>query len=299
MKVLSNRAIRALADTFKEQAVLAVDRALDMGEVDALTDLCQAYSIKVMSDALGIDNDNRLNLLVYGSMVFNSNGPDNELQRAAFAEGEKINVVDWIMARCERDALAPGGFGEQIYRFSDDGSLTNTEATRLVRMFLSAGVDSTISGLGYTLLALARDPGQWRQLSAEPALARWAFEESIRRDPPFHTYYRTTTRDAEISGVTIPEGRKVMVSLGAAGRDPRQWEKPDDFDLGRRPTGHLAFGRGVHTCAGLAIARMQADALLGTIAEKVRSIELIGEAHYTPNNTILGLDSLPLRLLPH
>ncbi len=298
MKVLSNRAIQKLADDLKLEAVAMVDRISALGEFDAVRELSEAYTIKVMSDAIGIDDDDRRNLVLYGSMVFNSNGPMNAPRIEAFEAGEKVSVVDWIMARCERSALASGSFGQQIYEFAEDGSLSETEALRLVRMFLSAGIDTTSSGLGYTVLALARDTAQWRLLADDPSLARWAFEESIRRDPPIHTYYRTTTREVEISGATIPEGRKVMVSLGAAGRDPRVWDEPDRFDIERKPTGHLAFGRGVHMCAGLAIARMQADALLGTLAEKIDRIELAGDPVFKANNSIATLERLPVRVFP-
>ena len=100
----------------------------------------------------------------------------------------------------------------------------------------------------------------------------------------------------EVAGVRIPADQKVLLFLAAANRDPRQWEEPERFDIGRRTLGHVGFGYGIHACVGQMVARLEAEILLSALARAVASIELVGEPTWRLNNTLHGLDRLPVRL---
>ena len=166
----------------------------------------------------------------------------------------------------------------------------------LVRSFLSAGIDTTVYGLGNALYCFARHPEQWTILRENPKLIRGAFEEVLRFEAPVQTFFRTTTRNVEVGGVRMGDGEKVLLFLAAANRDPRRWDKPDTFDVTRRATGHMTFGTGIHGCVGQAIARLESEAILGALARRVASFELAGEPKLRLNNTLRGLDTLPLRV---
>ncbi len=166
-----------------------------------------------------------------------------------------------------------------------------------MRSLLTAGVDTTVSGLSAALDALARHPDQFAALGANPALARNAFEEAVRLETPIQTFFRTTTRDAAVSDATIPAGEKVLVFMGAANRDPRKWDRPDDYDITRSTGGHVGYGAGIHTCVGMLLARMEGECVLSALARKVAAIELAGPAVRRHNNTLQGLSSLPVRLV--
>jgi hypothetical protein len=166
----------------------------------------------------------------------------------------------------------------------------------LVRSFLSAGVDTTVYGLGNVLYCLARYPDQWQTLRREPNLIRNAFEEVLRFEAPVQTFFRTTTRAIEVGGVQLGEGEKVLLFLAAANRDPRRWERPDVFDISRRAAGHMTFGTGVHGCVGQSVARLETEAILAALAKRVESFELIAEPRRRLNNTLRGFDTLPLRI---
>ncbi len=164
----------------------------------------------------------------------------------------------------------------------------------LVRSFLSAGVDTTISALGNAVHLLATNPAQWNLLRADPSLARHAFEETIRVESPVQVFSRTATRDTEVAGVEVAKDERVMVFFGAANRDPRRWEDPDRFDVTRRAAGHLAFGTGIHGCVAKAVARIEGEMLLGALARKVGRIELDGEPQRHLNNTVRSFANLPV-----
>ena len=99
-------------------------------------------------------------------------------------------------------------------------------------------------------------------------------------------------------GVEIPPGQKVLVLYAGANRDPRKWSDPDAFDIRRKRAGHLGYGIGIHVCVGMVIARMEGDAVLSALRERVRSIEMTGPAVPRLNNTLRGLESLPLAIEP-
>jgi 4-methoxybenzoate monooxygenase (O-demethylating) len=294
-RILSPAAINILRTTFEREAERLVARLVEQREFDGIADLAEAYPLKVFPDAVGISEDGRENLLPYGSMVFNSFGPRNDLFDAATANAGPVR--DWIMSKCSRAALAPDGLGMQIFQAVDSGELTEAEAGMLVRSFLSAGIDTTVYGLGNALHCFARYPEQWLVLRENPNLIRGAFEEVLRFEAPVQTFFRTTTRDVEVAGVRLGDGEKVLLFLAAANRDPRRWDRPDTFDVRRRATGHMTFGTGIHGCVGQAVARLESEAIFGALSKRVASFELTGEPRLRLNNTLRGFDTLPLRIV--
>jgi cytochrome P450 len=294
-RILSPAAINILRETFAREAEVLVDRLVERREFDGVADLAEAYPLKVFPDAVGISGQGRENLLPYGSMVFNSFGPRNDLFDKAMANAGPVR--DWIMSKCSRAALAPDGLGKQIFNAVDAGELTEAEAGMLVRSFLSAGIDTTVYGLGNALYCFATYPEQWTVLRENPNLIRGSFEEVLRFEAPVQTFFRTTTRAVDVGGVQIGDGEKVLLFLAAANRDPRRWENPDTFDVRRRAAGHMTFGTGIHGCVGQAVARLESEAILGALARRVVSFELTGKPEQRLNNTLRGLDTLPLRIV--
>jgi 4-methoxybenzoate monooxygenase (O-demethylating) len=295
-RILSPAAINVLRETFAREAEALVDRLVERREFDGVADLAEAYPLKVFPDAVGISEQGRENLLPYGSMVFNSFGPRNDLFDKAMANAGPVR--DWIMSKCSRAALAPTGLGIQIFKAVDAGELSEDEAGMLVRSFLSAGIDTTVYGLGNALYCLASNPEQWTVLRENPNLIRGSFEEVLRFEAPVQTFFRTTTKAVDVGGVHIGGGEKVLLFLAAANRDPRRWDKPDAFDVRRRATGHMTFGTGIHGCVGQAVARLESEAIFGALAKRVASFEMIGKPERRLNNTLRGLDTLPLRIVP-
>ncbi|MFK7958686.1 MAG: cytochrome P450 [Lysobacterales bacterium] len=291
---MSKPALKALEDDFKASADRLVDSLLDQGEFDAVQNLAEAFPLSVFPDAIGLRKDGRENLLPYGNMAFNAFGPRNELFEKSFENAQP--VVQWIMDQCQRSALAPTGIGEQIYQAADEGAVTQQEAGLLVRSLLTAGLDTTIFGIGAMLYCLASYPEQWRLLRNNPKLVRGAFEEALRFVSPVQTFMRTTTRIVDVEGIEIPEGQKVVLFLASANRDPRQWDDPDRFDIGRQTLGHVGFGHGIHVCVGQMLARLEAQVLLTSLVERVDRMELVGKPQWRLNNTLHGVGRLPVRL---
>lgn len=294
VNVLSKQALQGLSDDFSKAAERLVDDLIVKGEIDAVRDLAEAFPLSVFPDAIGLRKNGRENLLPYGNMAFNAFGPRNDLFEQSFANAQP--VVQWITDQCQRQALTPGGIGEKIHMAADEGKVSPEEAVLLVRSLLTAGLDTTIFGIGAMLYCFASFPDQWAALRENRKLVRRTFDEAIRFVSPVQTFMRTTTRPVDVEGVEIPEGQKVLVFLASANRDPDQWTDPDRFDIHRKTLGHVGFGHGIHVCVGQMLARLEAEVLLTSLLEKVERIELIGEPTWRLNNTLHGLDRLPVRL---
>jgi 4-methoxybenzoate monooxygenase (O-demethylating) len=295
-KALSPAVMRLLRSRFAEVAAQMVDKLVDKGQFDGCTELAEAFPLRVFPDAIGMRPGNRHHLLPYGDMVFNSFGPANELFQSAARRAKE--VFPWVEAEALRKHLMPEGFGMILYQCADAGEITEEEAHKLVRAMLTAGVDTTVNGIGAALYAMARFPKQWGKMCADPSrLAKSAFEEAVRFESPVQTFFRTVTKRTMWGGVEIEEGRKVLLFLGAANRDPRQWQAADEYDIERKVLGHVGFGAGIHVCVGQLLARLEGEVVLQALAERVRVIELDGEPERRLNNTLRGLKHLPLRVL--
>lgn len=293
-RILSPAVLRRLREDFTATAQRIVDAALEKGSVDLMADLAEAFPFAALPDAVGFRQEDRRNLLIYSELNFNAMGEKNALYQAALARATPI--LDWVVENCRREAVAPGSLGAAIFAAADAGELTEDEAGLLVRIFISAGMDTTINGIGFALEALARRPDDWARLHADPTLARAAFDEGLRFCAPSPYIGRTTTRPVEIGGVPIGAEEKVILFIAAANRDPRQWAEPERFDLDRKTSGHMAFGFGIHACVGQMMARMEAEILISTLARKTARLTVTGEASYQRINWLRGLASLPVTL---
>jgi hypothetical protein len=234
-------------------------------------------------------------MLVYGSMVFGGFGPVTPWYEDLMKQAEYVSA--WIMERCQRDALDPDGIGAAIYAQADAGNIEHWEATLLVRSLLSAGVDTTIDSIGLCLRCLAEYPDQWALLRSDPDLARAAFEEATRYDSSSQSLFRTTLDDFDFQGVPLQKHQKVLVLIGAAGRDAAKWPDPDRFDITRRVTAsQIGYGAGIHSCVAQMMARLEAEVFFRALAQKVQDIELAGPPAVRLQPGLRGLSTLPLRL---
>ena len=295
MKALSSERLQSLRATFEHHADTLIEAALEQGSFDAIPELVQRFPLTVFPDAVGMPREDRSTMLTYGSMVFGGFGPMTAWYRELMQQAEAVS--GWIMTRCRRESLGPDGIGAAIYAQADAGDISHDEATLLVRSLLSAGVDTTIDSIGLCLRALAEHPAQWALLRDDPDLARAAFEEATRFDSSSQSLFRTTLEDFEFQGVPLEKHQKVLVLIGAAGRDPAKWPDADRFQITRRVTaGQIGYGAGIHSCVAQMIARLEGEVFFRSLARKVEHIELTGPAVLRLQPGLRGLSSLPLRL---
>jgi len=205
-------------------------------------------------------------------------------------------VLAWLEQCCDRDNLSEGGIGMVLYGMADDGVITQAEAKLLLQTVLAAGADTTILTMANAMYAFAKFPDQYQKLRADPSLVRAAFDESLRWDSPSRMAGRITTREVDIGGYAVAAGQRVGLMFAAANRDPRVWDRPDQYDMGRDLKKQVGWGYGIHACVGRVLAQLEAHVLLTEMARRVARFETAGEP--TPWMTTIGHGpaKLPVRL---
>jgi cytochrome P450 len=152
--------------------------------------------------------------------------------------------------------------------------LTDDEIFAFLLLILPAGVETTYRASGNLLVALLTEPERLDAVRANPGMVRGAFEEALRWEPPITTVMRVAARDCVLSGVAIPAGTNVSVSVAAANRDPKRYPDPDRFDPARRNIAHLTFGGGPHLCLGMHLARMEATVAINALLDRLPDLRL-------------------------
>ena len=184
----------------------------------------------------------------------------------------------------------------RLIEHSTDGSLTDDQLFFIAVLLLIAGNETTTNLLGGMFDVFARNPQEYDKIRANPDLIPMAIEELLRFTSPIQNLYRYTCADYDIGDVTIPSGSRVLLSFGAANRDPVAFDDPDAFVADRNPRMHVAFGYGAHMCIGAPLARMEAEAVLRELVERVERISTTGPTVWSTNSSLRGPTQLPVRL---
>jgi cytochrome P450 len=180
----------------------------------------------------------------------------------------------------------------------DGQSLTDSELVSFLVVLLLGGFDTTTHLLANALIFLAGQPELVARLRSNIALVPKFVEEMLRYDPPVHGIPRITTREVSIAGVTVPPGSLVLALLGSANRDDSRFLEPDRFDLERGQAG-VAFGHGIHTCIGAALARFEVRLGLEALLTRFQGFEqLPGDVQWNRSLTTRGVGRLPMRFIP-
>lgn len=208
------------------------------------------------------------------------------------------------MRRYFMDQFASGGLKGsdtvlgRLVEGNADGAMTDDDLFFFALLLLIAGNETTTNLLGGMFDTLARNPGQFEKIRENPDLIPMAVEELLRFLTPIQNLYRYTVADYTVGDVIIPCGSRVMLSFGAANRDPRVFESPDEYRADRDARLHVAFGWGAHMCIGATLARLEGQAVLRELVENASKISLAGDTTWSTNASLRGPTHLPVRLTP-
>ena len=228
---------------------------------------------------------------------------EGSTERSAAALAAITDLLDYGSALIAERRRHPGDdmitvlLGAEI----DDGSgprrLTEHELVSFIMLLAGAGVETVARLLSWAAVTLARHPDQRQILVEDPSLIPGAVEELLRYEAPGPVAGRWTLRPYRAHGVEIPAGSKVLLLIGSANRDRREFDDPDRFDVRRVIKRHIAFGYGAHFCLGAALARLEARlALAGTLARFPRWDVDPSELVPVQTSTVRGFSSVPIHL---
>jgi cytochrome P450 len=289
------RALRSIDDDVQAQAGRVVDAALGRGEVDGVKDLACALPMAVVPDLIGWPRAQRENLLSWGAATFDILGPMNRLALKSLPAS--LRMLGYAKRVVRRRALIEGSVGHEVLLAADEGRVPHEELAALMIDYIAPSLDTTISAISNALHLFATHPGQWRLLKEDPTLIPGAVNEVVRYESPLRAFSRHVLHDTDIAGHRIPAGARVLIIYASANRDDREWESPEHFDIRRDATRQLGFGHGAHACAGQGLARLETQAILQALVERVDRIELVAPPTWAPNNIIRRHERLPLKLI--
>lgn len=297
-RVFTPRAIERL----RPEVQALVDTALaDLGpgdEFDLIEKLAFPLPFQVISHMLGMPEGDTEQLRDWSHELAGTLDPilsedqlRSSMTSAMHMRAHLTEVIAWKRANPADDLLS--GMIEQ----SDDGdALTDEELLDQVVLLFIAGHETTVNLIGNGTMQLLRHPDELQRLRDDPSLINGAVEECLRFDPPVQMTRRITMAPFEAAGHTIPPGTFVMAMTAAANRDPARWgDDADEFDITREGANHhLSFGSGIHHCLGAALARMEAQVAIGTLAARYPDLALAGDPVHNGRVVLRGLDALPL-----
>ncbi|MDT7745027.1 MAG: hypothetical protein QOE59_4105, partial [Actinomycetota bacterium] len=259
------------------------------GRFDAATELAEHLPMAVVSQLVGLGETHRDKMLEWAAAIWEKQGPANQRFHDATPQ------VEEFLAFAQHDAVPgnidPDGWAAHLYQAADRGEMPREKCPVMMLDYVTPSLDTTILGITSMIALFAAHPDQWDLLRADRTLIPHAINESLRMETSVPQFTRVLTEDHEIDGVPLPAGSRVALLYGSANRDERKYPDPDRFDITRRPSDHLAFGRGEHVCVGMHLARLEMSTLLGRLADDVERFEIM-DAVPLLNNGLRGFARL-------
>jgi cytochrome P450 len=299
-RVFTPSRVDEMTPRIKQITESLIARAARGDTVDVIEAVAGPLPVIVISELLGIPEQDRERLVVWSHALARGLDPAFLLPpgvRAAQATA-RAEFREYLLHLAGKRRLESGeDLISALVSVQDEGDvLSEEELVSTCILLLIAGHETTTSLIGNGLLALLGHPAQLARLREDRQLIRRGVEELLRYDSPVQLTARVALTDAEIAGTPVPRGSFVLILIGAANRDPDAFANPDDLDVSREPTRHLAFGQGIHFCLGAPLARIEAEIALGALLEPDRNIELAGDPSWKENAVLRGVASLPLRI---
>ncbi|MFC7342385.1 cytochrome P450 [Saccharopolyspora griseoalba] len=277
------------------------------GRAELVDELAYPLPVIVIAELLGVPAGDRDLFKQWVDSMFTTNNrfsltetsPEQEEYLAkAMAEVGKLTDYLHQHVRERREHPREDLLSKLVLAEVDGQRLSDAEVANFGLVLLVAGHITTTMLLGNTLLCLDAHPEQFARVRADRSLVPRAIEESLRFLSPFAATARATTREVELGGETIGADQLVLLWVAAANRDPRQFDRPEVFDVTRDPNPHLAFGRGIHFCVGAPLARLEGRIALNLIMDRFPELRTDPDSppEFMPNPSMTGVRRLPLLL---
>jgi cytochrome P450 len=301
------RALALLQTRVEDLVDRLLGAAAEKGEIDVIADFASAIPVQLIGDMLGIPQDEREPLRAWSLAILGALEP--ALSRQQFETGitavaEFKEYLDRIISERLRTAhadpaeilsklVAASGYAAQA---GDGERLTELELIHNCIFLLNAGHETTTNLIGNAVDLLIRHPDAMRDLRNHPEAIETAVEEFLRMESSNQLGNRRAVKDTTLRGVALPAGTYVHICIGAANRDPEQFPDPDHLNIRRQPNRHLAFGTGIHACAGMSLARMEAQVAVGRLLQRFRRIESAATPVRGGRARFRGFSTYPVRV---
>jgi cytochrome P450 len=297
-RVFTPKRVAALEPMIREFCAVALDPYVGAGGFDFIADIGAQMPMRVIGSLLGVPEADQEAVRDHLDANLRTE-PGEPMKVSADQElaagGMFEEYVEWRANNPSDDVMTDLLQAEFTDETGTVRHLTRAEILTYITVIAGAGNETTTRLIGWAGKVLADHPNQRRELVEDRSLIPNAIEELLRYESPGPHTGRCVATDVEIRGKTVPADSAILLMLGAANRDPRQFEDPERFDIHRTITQHLTLGYGIHFCLGAALGRLEGQVALDEILTRFPQWEVdIDQAHLSPTSTVRGWETLPV-----
>ncbi len=303
-RAFTPRMIAGLEPLIRRLSKELLDSAIERGELELAADFSVPLPMQVIATMAGIPPEDwalfkRWSDGILGISYARSGANEAEEARREFKR-VTIEMSPYLAEMIRsREATPRDDLLTSLIQAEVDGErLSHDEILGFFQMLIVGGQETTTNLINNAILCFLDHPEQLALVRGAPELLPLAIEEVLRYRSPLQWAMRTPRRDTVMHGKMIEAGKLVLAVIGSANRDPKAFKDPDQFIIRRDPNPHIAFGHGIHSCLGAALARMEARIALGDFLARVRQFEMISNGPWEPRKAlhVHGPTRLPLRL---
>ena len=309
LRMIANTAfVRPVIAGFESQARELVnallDEVFDKGDVEIVNDFSAQVTVGMITSILGLPADDWPQIREWTTDISNNIMADiwlkeKDPEREAVTARVTRELADYFHDYIEERKRRPKE-GDLVSLFMNtevEGErLSDKEVEGTAMLLLLAGNETTTNLITNFLRNMARHPDQAEKLRAHPELFKPALEETLRYAPSLRGTARRVKQSTDLLGERLEPGDAVFAWIATANRDPKFFERVDDFDIERKPNRHISFAAGPHLCLGAPLARLEGRMVAEAFASRIADIELVGEAEVAPNAIMNNVLSQRMRL---
>jgi cytochrome P450 len=294
VKAFTRRQVESLRPRITEFARALLDRLAGRSEADLVAEYAFPLPTMVISELIGVPLEDQERFRGWSDDFARGGDPGEQARAAGRITSYLAGRLPVVRAEPKDDLLS------ELVRAHDDDDdrLNDEELLGTVLLLMVAGHETSANLIANGTLALLRERERWESVCAEPESLPGVIEELLRFDGPgTMASLRFTTAEVEIGGVAIPAGEIVLIGLSSANRDPARFRDPDRLDPRREPKAHLAFGHGIHFCAGAQLARLEAEIAFRELTGRFPGMRLAAapdRLSWRPSLLFRGLHALPV-----
>jgi cytochrome P450 family 142 subfamily A polypeptide 1 len=279
-----------------------IDRVCEKGECDFVSDVAAPLPLVAIGDLLGFDQSARDDLLRWSDDLLKAQGSSDPevIDKAASAFVDYVGYITDVIAQRRSTGKDDDLIGTLVHAEIEGDRLDEDSLVHESLLILIGGDETTRHVISGGMAELLRHPDQMHHLQKDPAGLPTAVEEMLRWVSPIKNMARTATRDVELHGRTVQKDQKLLLLYPAANRDETVFERPEEFESGRSPNEHVAFGFGPHFCLGNQLARLELRVMFERLFERLPDIALAsdGELPLRPASFVSGIEKMPVVFTP-
>lgn len=297
-KAFTPKMIAGMRERIQEITDKLLDEMEGKKNIDFIDEFAFPLPIIVICEMLGIPVEDRDNFRTWSNAMIEGT---NDAKDENLPEHMKA-FVQYLSNRFAIVRENPGDdlISQLIIAEQEGDRLTEQELYGVVSLLIIAGHETTVNLIGNSIMALLEHPDQLELLKNQPELIHTAIEEVLRyNDPVEYSTSRWAGEDLEFKGASISKGDLVIVVLNSANHDPSQFNDPEVFDITREKSRHLAFGKGIHTCLGAPLARLEGEVAIRSFIKRFSNAKMRADSsdlQWRPGMIVRGVRELPITL---